>query len=100
MGSRDYFGENPQPGAHIYYSLTKKAGKLSLTVQDFTGKTLASMPVKNEPGLHRVTWNLRGSQPSLVGIDALLPSSVLGALGRTVAVPPGQGADPGTSRGE
>jgi photosystem II stability/assembly factor-like uncharacterized protein len=86
MGSRDYFGENPQPGAHVYYALTRKVGKLSLSVRDYAGKTLASLPVKNEPGLHRVTWNLQGKPATAVGVDALLPAR------------PAGGAPPGTYR--
>ncbi len=58
MGARGYVGENPQPGAHIFYSLTGKSQKVSLTVQDFTGKTVATLPVRSEPGLHRIPWNL------------------------------------------
>src|SRR5262249_24201658 len=57
-GHRDYFGENPQPGAHVYYALTAKVKKLEVQGQDFTGKTLAKLPVKNRPGLHKSTWNM------------------------------------------
>jgi photosystem II stability/assembly factor-like uncharacterized protein len=87
-GNRDYFGENPPVGAQLYYTLTKKVGKLSLTVRDFAGKTLASLPVKNEPGLHRVSWNLRGSPATGGFLDAFLP----GRRGnpREGSAPPGQ----------
>jgi photosystem II stability/assembly factor-like uncharacterized protein len=57
-GSRRYFGENPTPGAQIYYSLTKKAEKGSLRVVDYAGQTVRELEFKKEPGLHRVTWNL------------------------------------------
>lgn len=57
-GHREYYGENPQPGAHVYYALTAKAKSVELQVQDVTGKTLAKLQVRNEPGLHRATWNM------------------------------------------
>src|SRR5262249_2657736 len=60
-GAREYYAENPQSGAHIYYALPQKVGDLSLLVQDFTGKTVATLPVQNAPGLHRVSWNLVGT---------------------------------------
>jgi hypothetical protein len=89
VGDRHYFGENPEPGAHVYYTLTKKVGSLRLVVQDYTGKTVASLPVKNEPGLHRSTWNLRSGAG--VGLAALLPSRLIGAVARAqTPAPPGQ----------
>ncbi len=57
-GHRRFIGENPPPGAQVYYSLAKKADKISLKVVDFAGKTVRELQVKNEPGLHRVAWNL------------------------------------------
>ncbi len=89
-GHRDYFGENPQPGAHVYYALAKKAGSIRLSVQDYTGKTVATLPVKNEPGLHKATWNLRMSATG-VGLGALLPAGFIGAVTQSMAfAPPGQ----------
>ncbi len=89
-GHREFFGENPAPGGHIYYLLTKKVANLRLEVQDFTGKRLASLTAKNEPGLHRVTWNLRGSATS-VGFDALTPTGFVNAMMRGQQfAPPGQ----------
>ncbi len=59
VGSRKFVGENPAPGAQVYYSLTKKAEKISLKVLDYAGNTVVAFPdVKAEPGLHRVGWNL------------------------------------------
>jgi hypothetical protein len=57
-GARIFAGQNPTPGAAIYYSLGKKAEKVSLKIQDYAGLTLREVPVKNEPGLHKATWNL------------------------------------------
>jgi photosystem II stability/assembly factor-like uncharacterized protein len=94
-GNRGFAGENPQPGAHLYYALTKKVGKLQLTVQDFSGKTIATVAVKNEPGLHRVTWNLRGSAPTRVGVDTLVASPQTVQRGRGQRGGGGGGGAPG-----
>jgi photosystem II stability/assembly factor-like uncharacterized protein len=59
-GNRNYFGTNPDAGAHVWYALTKKASKVTLKVQDYTGRTVAELPAKAEPGLHRLTWDIRG----------------------------------------
>jgi hypothetical protein len=62
-GSRLYAGENPPGGAHIYYTLTKKAEKASLKIVDIAGKTVREFEAKTEPGLHRSTWDFgRGGQ--------------------------------------
>jgi hypothetical protein len=67
-GSRRYFGENPSIGAQIYYSLAKKVDKGSLRVIDYAGQTVREMEFKNEPGLHRITWNLsRGGGAGMKG---------------------------------
>jgi photosystem II stability/assembly factor-like uncharacterized protein len=68
MGAREFFGENPQAGAHIYYALTTKAAKVTLTVQDYAGKTLTTLPVQTTPGLHHVNWNLVGAPPTSLGL--------------------------------
>src|SRR5439155_7814368 len=65
-GSRRYFGANPPPGAFIYYSLTKKADKMSLKIMDVTGKVVRDLPVSGAPGLHRIAWDLRGAFPQQV----------------------------------
>jgi photosystem II stability/assembly factor-like uncharacterized protein len=57
-GNRRFVGDNPPPGAQIYYSLSAKAAKLQLQVLDYTGRVARNLEVKNEPGLHRATWNL------------------------------------------
>ncbi len=77
-GNREFFGENPAPGAHVYYALTKKAGKVSLTVQDVAGKTLATLAVSNTPGMHRAVWNLQGN--TAAGLGPFDPRRLLGAV--------------------
>jgi hypothetical protein len=54
---RRFVGENPQPGAHIYYALPAAAEKVTLEFQDVDGKTLAELKGPAGAGLHRVTWN-------------------------------------------
>jgi photosystem II stability/assembly factor-like uncharacterized protein len=57
-GNRRFQGENPPPGAQIYYSLSAKAQKIQLQILDYTGKPVRTLAVKNEPGLHRAGWDL------------------------------------------
>jgi photosystem II stability/assembly factor-like uncharacterized protein len=56
--NRRFVGENPPVGAQIYYSLTKKADKISLSIVDYAGKTVRELRAPGEPGLHRVAWDL------------------------------------------
>jgi hypothetical protein len=67
--NRRFVGENPPPGAQIYYSLGKKADKISMRIVDINGDEMADstsaakgakprLEIKAEPGLHRVTWDL------------------------------------------
>jgi photosystem II stability/assembly factor-like uncharacterized protein len=61
VGDHLFVGQNPSPGAHIFYSLAKKAEKVQLKIVDYTGKTVRELPVKKEEmtaGLHRLTWDL------------------------------------------
>ena len=58
LGARVYYGDNPTPGAQIYYSLGKKPDKVTLSVMDFTGAKVRDLDAKAEAGLHQVTWNL------------------------------------------
>jgi photosystem II stability/assembly factor-like uncharacterized protein len=51
-GSRRFVGQNPPPGAQVYYALAGKANKINLKIVDFDGKTMQELPVKNERGLH------------------------------------------------
>jgi photosystem II stability/assembly factor-like uncharacterized protein len=58
-GSKHWVGENPPRGAQIYYSLGKKPEKpVTLKVLDYTGQTVATLRPKNEPGLHKIGWDL------------------------------------------
>ena len=57
-GNHQFVGQNPPPGAQIYYSLTKKADKVQLKIVDYAGQTVRELPAKSEAGLHRVPWDL------------------------------------------
>ena len=56
--NRRFVGENPPPGAEIYYLLQKKAEKIALKVVDFEGKTVRDLAASADPGLHRIVWDL------------------------------------------
>src|SRR5262249_45260810 len=80
MGARNYAGENPPVGAQLYYSLTAKAKEVRVLVQDYTGKTVATLAGNGAPGLHRVRWNLRaGGGGGLMG--AVVPPRFRGGMG-------------------
>jgi len=63
VGARRFAGQNPLPGAQLYYSLTQKPAKVSLKVLDINGKTVQEFIAKPEPGLYRVNWNLIRTPP-------------------------------------
>ena len=98
--NRRFIGQNPQRGAQFYYSLPKKADKIELKVVDIAGTTLRELPVASkEPGLYRVTWDLRpGTRPGNGPIAASLATR---GGRRTAAQNAGErgarGADPDAS---
>jgi photosystem II stability/assembly factor-like uncharacterized protein len=65
--NRRFEGQNPTPGAAIYYSLTRKADKLSLTILDYEGKVIRTLNGPTEPGLHRIAWDLSRPSPTRPG---------------------------------
>jgi photosystem II stability/assembly factor-like uncharacterized protein len=91
-GNRRYVGENPPPGAQVYYSLSTKATKLQLQVLDYTGRPVRNLEVKNEPGLHRASWNLArepGPGAGLAGrVRDLVPFTGASLLGGGGNAPP------------
>jgi photosystem II stability/assembly factor-like uncharacterized protein len=60
---RRFIGQNPPPGAPLYYSLTQKVSTGSLKVFDYAGKVVSELPVKTEPGLHALTWDMMERPP-------------------------------------
>jgi len=55
---RRFTGQNPQPGAHIYYSLKEKAQKVSVRVVDIDGAVMGQFDGPGDAGLHRVSWSM------------------------------------------
>jgi hypothetical protein len=74
------------PGTPIFYSLTKKADKVSLAILDIEGKTVRELSASTSPGLHSVNWNLTMQPQQQVGISRPVPTGPAGA-------PPQPGAD-------
>ena len=66
-GAQRFVGENPNRGAVLSYSLTKKAEKAQVRVLDYTGKVVRELEAKTEPGLHQVTWDLAARAPQAAG---------------------------------
>lgn len=59
---RRFVGQNPPREAFVYYSLTRKADKVTLKIEDYTGKVLLEEAGQTDPGMHRVAWNLSREQ--------------------------------------
>jgi photosystem II stability/assembly factor-like uncharacterized protein len=56
--NRRFVGQNPPAGAHIYYSLTEPAKKVSFEVKDIEGKSLAKWTASGKAGLNKTTWDM------------------------------------------
>jgi photosystem II stability/assembly factor-like uncharacterized protein len=84
--NRRFIGQNPTRGAQIYIAVTSKVEKASLKILDYDGSTLSDQRVPNDPGLHRLTWNmargLGGGGPRGGGVGG-------GGFRRMQMVPPG-----------
>jgi hypothetical protein len=97
-GNRRFVGENPPPGAQIYYSLSTKASKVQLQVLDYTGRLVRNLEVKNEPGLQRASWNLVREPAGPGGLFGrvrdLLPFTGTGPLNAPAPQRRGGGATP------
>ncbi|MBO0700095.1 MAG: PDZ domain-containing protein, partial [Zavarzinella sp.] len=68
---RRFVGENPPRQAQIFYSLPKKATKVTLQIQDIEGKTMAELNGPTGEGLNKLAWNTAmrppGGGPAVVG---------------------------------
>ncbi|MEO1006989.1 MAG: PDZ domain-containing protein [Planctomycetota bacterium] len=63
--SRWFAGQNPGSSAQIFYSLGRAQRDLELTVYDVGGRLVRELSVPStEPGLHRVSWDLRREPPA------------------------------------
>jgi photosystem II stability/assembly factor-like uncharacterized protein len=67
--NRRFVGQNPPPGAQIFYSLPQKANQVSLRVLDVDGSALAQLTGSTEAGLHKVAWDLSRGGGRRVGGD-------------------------------
>jgi hypothetical protein len=56
--NRRFAGENPAPGAVIYYHVGEKPKEIKLEVQDAAGNVVRVLPSSGEPGLQRSVWDL------------------------------------------
>ena len=64
----NYTTPNPPNGATFTYHVgPSNAGNLVLTIADEGGKDLCRMDIPETDGVHRVTWNLRVTQPAQAG---------------------------------
>ncbi len=50
---------NPRVESHIYYYIGTKAKKVTVVVKDLAGETLREIRGSGDPGLKKVSWNLR-----------------------------------------
>lgn len=65
--NRRFTGTNPPAGVQIYYSLPKKAERVSVKVVDIAGNTLRELRGTTDPGLNKVTWDLARTPGSAGG---------------------------------
>jgi hypothetical protein len=88
--SRRFAGDNPPPGAPLYYALAARAQAAGLRVIDYAGQTVRELPAPTGPGLHRVTWDLTRApaRPGGPGRGRRGPRAAQGEPGG-LPVPPG-----------
>ena len=82
MGSSGYTGQNPAAGpiiAYVIHSIPADA-TAKLEIVDGTGTVVRQLPLNREPGLHRVTWDMRAGPP-LTGPVVATPAGRAGAAG-------------------
>ena len=61
--ARRFIGQNPLPGAQLFYSLNGRARDVSLKITDAAGKTIRELEASADAGLHHVGWDLRRPAP-------------------------------------
>jgi photosystem II stability/assembly factor-like uncharacterized protein len=61
-GAKGFVGPNPPYGATICYLLQGAAPEpVTVTILDKEGKTVVALKGEQQPGLHKVVWNLRAA---------------------------------------
>jgi hypothetical protein len=58
-GPRSFTGQNGRSGAEIFYTLSEAPRRFKLEVRTLEGERLRELEAPTEPGLHKVTWDLR-----------------------------------------
>jgi photosystem II stability/assembly factor-like uncharacterized protein len=64
--NRRFVGDNPPPGAQIYYSLGEPAQKVSLKVLDITGAVVRTLQGPAKAGMNHINWDLSRTPTKLV----------------------------------
>ena len=82
MGSSGYTGQNPPAGPVIAYVVNSIPADATakLEIVDGAGTVVRQLPLNREPGLHRVTWDMRAGAP-LTGPVVATPAGRAGAVG-------------------
>ena len=63
-GQKVFVGENPPRGAAISYYLKNAAGNVKVTIADFNGRTIRTIPAPpGRAGINRVMWTLTPDPP-------------------------------------
>lgn len=64
---RSFEGENPTSDAEIFYSFGADAGSATIAIKSLSGDTIRELETSTEPGLHKVSWDLRPTPPANQG---------------------------------
>ncbi len=59
-GHKLFEAQSPQYGADLWYRVAQGSGQARIVVQDALGDTLTTLTGPGGPGVHRVSWNMRG----------------------------------------
>ncbi len=70
-GHKAFRSPSPPYGAEIVYRLTTgdRRARTRVVITDVTGDTIRTLQGPGGPGLHRVTWNFQGRQPTPVALS-------------------------------
>ena len=62
-GHKTFIAQNPPAGAIINYYLRTKADNVKCAILDRTGNTIRELQATGDPGIQRITWDLRYASP-------------------------------------
>jgi photosystem II stability/assembly factor-like uncharacterized protein len=88
LGSRNFYGPNPQAGVLVDYYL-KTAGPVQAAFKDKSGATIRTMDARGEAGVNRLAWDMRTDPP--------VPPAGRGGAGRGGAGGGGRGGRGGAA---